>query len=669
MFSDIKDKVRTRFQEISSEKRIPLFQVNVDREKIWELYLNGFEDAVERQSHNCNCCKSFLRQWSGIVALVDNKMQTMWDISDVEELYQPSITAIRDYIRSLPIAGVFLNDFGNLGTDKNYDLKTETTWQHFYITLSAEHIYRGGSTIDTVLGDIRTTKEVFKRSLTELTVDACETVLDLISQNSLYRGKEFEGTIRSFLEFKKEYQTISEELKDNFCWTTITSSASNVVAKIRNSAIGTLLIALSEGEDLDRAVSAFERVVAPTNYKRPAAIITQKMIEEAQTKINELGFTESLERRYATIEDINIADILFIDKSSEISGSLQELIGKEITVNPKTFSKVDEIGIEDFINNVVPTSKSIKVLLENSHLNNMVSLVTGAKEEAPTMFKWPNPFSWSYTGGITDSIKERVKAAGGNVDGEIRVSLSWSNYDDLDLHVVEPNNNRIWFSSKMSRTSGRLDVDMNAGDGTTRTPVENITWNEISQMLDGTYRVIVNQFQKRENIDNDFTVQIECRGEVYDFAFKNPRNNSEDVLIATFNYSKKDGITKMSGEASSSVVNKEKWNLKTNQFHKVTNLMLSPNYWNSTTGNKHYLFMLENCISDENPRPFFNEFLKEELLKEKRVFEVLGSKLKVEGVPSTLKNQMSGVGFSETQKSHIIVQVDGSFKRNLKVVF
>jgi hypothetical protein len=188
-------------------------------------------------------------------------------------------------------------------------------------------------------------------------------------------------------------------------------------------------------------------------------------------------------------------------------------------------------------------------------------------------------------------------------------------------------------------------------------------------MLDGTYRVIVNQFQKRENIDNDFTVQIECRGEVYDFAFKNPRNNSEDVLIATFNYSKKDGITKMSGEASSSVVNKEKWNLKTNQFHKVTNLMLSPNYWNSTTGNKHYLFMLENCISDENPRPFFNEFLKEELLKEKRVFEVLGSKLKVEGVPSTLKNQMSGVGFSETQKSHIIVQVDGSFKRNLKVVF
>lgn len=49
-----------------------------------------------------------------------------------------------------------------------------------------------------------------------------------------------------------------------------------------------------------------------------------------------------------------------------------------------------------------------------------------------------NNFSWAYTGGITDSIKERVKQAGGNVDGELRISLSWFNFDDLDLHVIEP---------------------------------------------------------------------------------------------------------------------------------------------------------------------------------------------------------------------------------------
>ena len=51
-----------------------------------------------------------------------------------------------------------------------------------------------------------------------------------------------------------------------------------------------------------------------------------------------------------------------------------------------------------------------------------------------------------------DSIKARVKARGGAVDGDFRASLSWHNSDDLDLHLREPNGFEIYYGATQSPT-------------------------------------------------------------------------------------------------------------------------------------------------------------------------------------------------------------------------
>ena len=152
----------------------------------------------------------------------------------------------------------------------------------------------------------------------------------------------------------------------------------------------------------------------------------------------------------------------------------------------------------------------MKVLVENRHLSNLVSLV-GAVEEGPTLFKWGSNIGWSYAGEVADSIKERVKAAGGNVVGVVRVSLSWHNHDDLDLHVTEPGGHEIYYGNKrqLSPTGGMLDVDMNAGSGTTREPVENITWQHMPPCA-GSYQVKVHQFAQRETTNTGFEMEIEA---------------------------------------------------------------------------------------------------------------------------------------------------------------
>lgn len=659
MFIELKKKLQENFKKLSVNT---LFYVTIDRDQIWEEYLNGFDDEIVKQGNNCNCCKSFLRQYGGIVFIIDSKKVSIWDnlkIDPLSEYYQ-AVENLSKYVHSLPITDVFYNGWAKCGTDKNLGTNS-TIWNHFYVELP-KNVVINKDLVDSKKGELRGNKEVLMNSLNIITKDALETVIELIAQNSLYRGKEFESSVKAFLELKKKYDKFGD---DQFVWEQSLKVGPGL-ARIKNTAIGTLLVDLSEGTDLDETVTKFERVVAPTNYKRPTSLVTPRMVNEAKEKLTELGLIDSLERRHANLADINIENVLYSDKSSELTDVFTEM-SKDSLVNPKTLTKVEEISIEDFIEKVIPTSKSIEVLLENKHLNNLVSILTAQDKNAPSLFKWNNPFSWSYTGGITDSMKERVKAAGGKVDGVLRFSLQWNedgkSICDLDLHALEPDKNHIYYGThkgvhQKTKMSGFLDVDMirPAGVG-----VENITWDIKSKMKDGMYVMMVRNFDGRLN--TGFTAEVEFDGQIHEFSY--PKQIMNDVPVAEITL--KNGVFSIKSVIDSkiNITSKEQWSVKTNTFTKVKNIMLSPNHWENKTGNKHFIFTLDGCKSDESPRPFFNEFLKEEFTPNRKVFEILGGKVKI---PET-QVQLSGIGFSETQRNSLIVRVEGKFKRNLKINF
>lgn len=679
-FKEFRETIQSKVEYLLQHPT--LYVTGIDKDKLYELYLSSFPVGtnnlyIERTEHDCSACKQFIRTFGGVVGIVSNKLVSVWDVDGLDSTYAPVAAALSAYVKSAAIADQFMHTEPKIGVASNVaQLKNGDvhTWTHLYADLPARFVVTRGASVGAAIGELRDRKNVFMRSLTELTADSVETVLDLISQNSLYRGEESKGLLQNFLHIQQEFLTLPIEQQDPFCWD-MAATLTSAILKIRNSSIGTLLIDLSEGLDLDIAVRKFEAVVAPANYKRPKAVFSTRMLEEAQNKVIELGLLDSLPRRFATVEDIKVNNILFANTDvmrQFAEPNVFEQMRDSISANPRQFHGVEEVSIDKFVSEILPRLTSLEILLENRHASNLVSVVAPMNATAPSMFKWDNAFSWAYSGNITDSMKQRVKAEGGNVDGVLRFSIQWNengdNQNDFDAHCKEPSGNLIYYPKKriVQPSSGVLDVDIiQPGD---KIAVENITWSDLSRMPEGIYSMMVNTYGDRGG-RSGFRAEIEFDGEIHSFDYATPTRTGETIEVAKVTYSKTNGFSiQRSLDSSLSVSSKTLWSKPTNQFHPVTAMMLSPNYWDEQqgNGNKHFLFLLDGCINDESPNGFFNEFLRNDLMSHKRVFEALGSKMQV---TSSNPKQLSGLGFSSTQRNSAIAKVTGHAQRTIKITF
>lgn len=677
-FVNFKKAVQDHFAELSKDAE-HIYEVAVDKDVLWQLYLDSFPAGTneifrQRREFDCACCHHFIRAMGNVVFIKDCVVHTIWELSGLDEKFQAVADALDAFIKSQPIMNVYVSKFSKIGTDKNHETLpdgTVRTWDHLYLELPSKFVDKSNRSVGDIQGSYRDTRNVFLRSLEEITDDAVDTVLELIAQNSLYKGEEWQHALEEFKKYKAMYAGTPENLRANFAWEQ-SMKAGMTVGRIRNHSMGTLLVNISEGMDLDTAVRKYEVIVAPTNYKRPKAIYTKKMLEDAKKTVSELGYMDSLGRRFATLDDITVNNILFANRSAAgriQNGDLFSEMEDEISVDPKKFSRVQEITIEDFIKNVLPTASSVEALLENRHAPSMVSLIAPAIKDSKTMFKWSNGFSWAYAGNITDSdIKRNVKMAGGQVEGVLRFSIQWNdddiNLDDLDAHCRMPHG-EIFFGHKHDdHTGGELDIDIiNPKHGVPA--VENIVWPSLDRMRKGTYRMYVHCYTNRGG-RSGFKAEVEFGGNIYSFEYKKPIRQDGVVPVADVTYDPATGFA-IKELIPSSVSTREIWGLNSNQFVPVTVIMYSPNYWDDQAGigHRHYFFMLKDCVNPERPNGFYNEFLKSELEQHKRVFEALGSKAAVQDVD----DQLSGIGFSATKRNNLLVRVKGATERILKITF
>ena len=678
-----------------------LFRSKVTGQEVWDKYLGSFEDDPifrdpESSSHNCNLCKNFIRRYGNIIAIDENyKIMTIWDVNP-DDVYKPSAKAISKLLKSKPVLDVFFETFDELNSlpyescnktqplyklGMSHNVKRYTkeeaekfgvvkpneirTFHHMYLSIPTEFVNKSGSSVESLQGTYRAAKDVFTRGMEEISFDTLTLVKDLIIQKSLLDGQTHLFKVEKMIELKKEFDLISPENRNNWCWL---NSYNNQFAKFRNELIGTLCSDLSQGMDLNTACQTWNKRVDPANYMKASAPITKRQIEEAQKFVEENGYVESFNRRFATIEDIKASEILHMNSGK---GELKEVsifdsIKSTSTRHKKAeFDKVEEVSIDTFMKDILPTCTSVEAYLENRLEGNMVSLTTSKVKESKPIFKWTNNYSWTFNGNLAGKsmIKENVKSAGGKIDGLLRCSLQWNDEDtkgivDFDLHCQESDGSHINYSDKRSNvTNGWLDVDMIRPS---KIGIENITWQK--KLPDMKYKFFVKNFCGSSN--TGFKVEIEFDGNVFNYHYQNPVAGKQNIEVATVTVKK--GVISIVHHLPESSNSREIYGLPTNEFHKINLICLSPNHWDeNNVGNKHYFFMLNDCKCPTSIRSFHAENLISELAQHRKVLEVLGNSTMI----SPADKQLSGLGFNATVHDELIVRLQGSFKRVIKIKF
>lgn len=696
-------KVQEKFTEMSKTGK--LFRVELTGQQIWDLYLSSFskeDNPIFRDpnstSKNCNHCNNFIRRYGNIVSVDENyKITTMFDI-DIDNEFKNTGKILSKAIKTSKITEVFFETFNELNSlpyesctksNKIFQLGTASnpkrytkeesekygivkpnevrTFNHIHLFINKEFVDTSGNSVESIMGNYRDAKNVFQRAMEIISLDTLKLVKDLINQGSLLDGTAHLYKIEQIIPLKEEYDSLSTKQRDNWCWV---KSYKLPFAKFKNELIGVLCSELSEGEELNKACQSWNKRVDPANYMKVTAPITKKQIEEARTFVEENGYTESFNRRFATIDDIKVSEILHsnVGEGKIKSVSIFDNVKSTSTRHKRNeFDGVEEVTIDKFMKDILPSCSSVEAFLTNNHHGNLVSLTTASVNgQSKPIFKWDNNYSWTFNGNLAgkSQLKEAVKDAGGNVSGVLRFSISWNKNGtdilDFDAHALEPTGNHIYFGSykgQKTSMSGMLDVDMIRPQ---KMGVENIVWDNLSKMKDGEYRFTIVNYDSGNN--TGFEAEIEFNGEIFHYEKGGNVKGNTPIAVVTL----KKGQFTIRHYLPETNSSREIYGLETNQFHKVNLICLSPNHWGkNNVGNKHYFFMINNCKSPVPIRSFHNENLLPELSKHRKVLEVLGATNMIE----TSNKQLSGIGFNSTVRDELIVKLQGTHKRVIKIKF
>ncbi|AMB48309.1 hypothetical protein [Methylobacterium sp. AMS5] len=373
-----------------------LFTTDVDTDALYETYLSKVP-AGQRQYHTCNCCKTFIRNFGGLVYIADDGRQfpAIWGSQQAPETYLAAVDHMRVLVREARVTGVFLSKERMWGTPE------AGGFTHFAIQPHREQVFmdRAKSAFEA-MAEKRQDYGTLSHGLIDYKADVVAQALNLLKADVLASSEKFVDAAQFLHELHSTRAGKRGAAANNVVWKAVAMAPAGW-AKPRSTMLGTLLDALKIGKDVEQLKREFGAKVAPLRYQRAQVAPTTGNIAVAEKKIERLGLAPSLKRRHARIEDLTL---LWQPKAVRVAPAAGGVFGHLKAKGTQRMASLDVVARapapitwSKFARTVLPDALKIEVL--TATMMKMIGLTAAVEPDSPPILLWDreearNPIAW-----------------------------------------------------------------------------------------------------------------------------------------------------------------------------------------------------------------------------------------------------------------------------------
>lgn len=372
----------------------PLF--TCDAVDLYSIYLDSFNDPVNRQYHNCNCCRQFIHRFGNLVVIdpeTGAHTSAIWpsDGAGIPDMYADAASKLSKAVKRAKVNGVFVS------SDKTWGTPVTGPWTHFNVKPSVVHCDRLHEP-HQVMAQKKQDFGTLSHGLADFSIDTVKTAISLLDADALYCAEKVIGPATFIFELHKKIDGIkNRELRSNLIWHAV-ATAPVGFATPRSSMIGTLLEDIASGKSFEQVKRSFAAKMHPLQYRRPQAPASDGNIEQAEKIVEKLGIANSLKRRFARIEDMKLLWSPTKDEEDVKDGGVFGHLKKKGNNASPIIANGGDITWVKFSSKVLPSATRIQLFVGTGAMN-FTGILTAVDHDAPPIFQWDseesrNPVSW-----------------------------------------------------------------------------------------------------------------------------------------------------------------------------------------------------------------------------------------------------------------------------------